>query len=169
VQPSSPECKLPLARLDWSPVSRATLVALDRWVAANMAPPDSKLMPLEPTTDADVLAAPRHLPKAVVERPKRDADGNALGGVRLPDIEAPLGVHAAQQEPKSFGCSLLGAFLPFSEARIAERYKNRDDYVNQIRVAARNLQAERLLLPEDAAVIVAAAAATPWPPSDKKK
>ena len=77
------------------------------------------------------------LPKAVIERPKRDADGNVLGGVRLPDMEAPLGVHAAQQEPKSFSCSLLGAFLPFTEARIAELYKNRDDYVNRIRVAAR--------------------------------
>ena len=169
VQPSSSECTLPLARLDWTPISRATLVALDRWVAANVAPPDSKLMPLEPTTDADVLAAPRHLPKAVIARPKRDADGNVLGGVRLPDMEAPLGVHAAQQEPKSFGCSLMGAFLPFSEARIAERYKNRDDYVNQIRAAARKLEAERLLLPEDAAVIVNAAAAMPWPPSGKKK
>ena len=169
VQPSSSKCTLPLARLDWTPVSRATLVALDRWVASNVQPPDSKLMPLEPATDADVLAAPKHLPKAVIERPRRDADGNVLGGVRLPDIEAPLGVHAAQQEPKSFGCALLGAFLPFSEARIAERYKNRDDYVNQIRTAARKLEAERLLLPEDAAVIVNEAAAMPWPPSVKKK
>jgi hypothetical protein len=105
----------------------------------------------------------------VVERPKRDADGNVLGGVRLPDMAAPLGVHAAQQEPKSFGCSLAGAFLPFSEARIAELYKNRDDYVNKIRVAARKLEAEKLLLPEDAAVIVAAAAAMHWPPAEKKK
>ena len=126
-------------------------------------------MPLEPTTDADVLAAPRHLPKAVIERPKRDADGNVLGGVRLPDIEAPLGIHAAQQEPKSFGCALAGAFLPFSEARIVERYKNRDDYVNQIHTAARKLEAERLLLPEDAAVIVNQAASSPWPPAAKKQ
>ena len=37
VQPSSPKCTLPLARLDWTPVSRATLVALDRWVATNVA------------------------------------------------------------------------------------------------------------------------------------
>jgi hypothetical protein len=169
VLPRSSECTLPLARLDWSPVSRATLVALNHWVGANVAPPDSQLMPLEPATDADVLAAPKYLPKAVVERPKRDADGNVLGGVRLPDMAAPLGVHAAQQEPKSFGCSLAGAFLPFAEARIAELYKNRDDYVNQIRVAARKLEAEKLLLPEDAAVIVAAAAAMHWPPAEKKK
>jgi hypothetical protein len=82
--------------------------------------------------------------------------------VRLPDMEAPLGVHAAQQEPKSFSCALAGAFLPFSQAQIAARYKDRDDYVNRIRIAARALQKEGLLLPQDAAVIIAAAAAHPW-------
>jgi hypothetical protein len=144
-------------------------VALNAAGGGQRGSADSQLMPLEPATDADVLAAPKYLPKAVIERPKRDADGNVMGGVRLPDMAAPLGVNAAQQEPKSFGCSLAGAFLPFSEARIAELYKNHDDYVNQIRVAARKLEAERLLLPEDAAVIVADAASMPWPPAGKKK
>jgi len=155
------DCKLPRERLDWSPVSRATLLHLDKWVSADVAPPANRLMPLEPATgDPDVLAAPNTLPKAVIERPKRDADGNVLGGVRLPDVAVPLGVHAAQQDPKSFACSLAGAFLPFDEAKIAARYKNRDDYVNRIRNAARTLETEGFLLPDDAAVIVAAAAAT---------
>jgi Alpha/beta hydrolase domain len=155
------DCKLPRERLDWSPVSRATLLHLDRWVAANTAPPANRLMPLEPATgDPDVLAAPKHLPNAVIERPRRDADGNVLGGVRLPDVAVPLGVHAAQQDPKSFGCSLAGAFLPFSDSKLAERYKNRDDYVNRVRIAARSLEADGFLLPDDAAVIIAAAAAT---------
>ncbi len=135
-----PNCKLPPAHLDWAPVSRATLVALDRWVATNATPPDNKLMPLEPTTDADVLASPKHLAKAVMQRPKRDGDGNVMGGVRLPDMEAPLGVHAAQQEPKSFGCSLAGAYIAFAPDRIAALYKSRDDYVQKIRTAARALQ-----------------------------
>lgn len=170
----APNCTLPLARLDWTPVSRATLVALDNWVGHNAPPPDSRLMPLEPTQDVDVLKAPAHLPKAVVQRPKRDADGNVLGGVRLPDEEVPLGINAAQQEPKSFSCALAGAFLPFAKTKeerddakdnrpsIAERYKNRDDYVNRIRAAARTLESQGLLLPDDAAVIIAAAAAHAW-------
>src|SRR5476651_1147933 len=170
----APNCTLPLARLDWVPVSRATLLALDAWVASNTQPPANRLMPLEPSLDADVLKAPAHLAKAVIERPKRDADGNALGGVRLPEQEVPLGTNAAQQEPKSFSCMLLGAYLPFTETKeerdaakdarlsIAERYKSRDDYVNRIRVAARTLEADGFLLPEDAAVIIAAAAARPW-------
>jgi Alpha/beta hydrolase domain len=113
--------------------------------------------------DADVLGAPKHLVGAVIQRPKRDADGNVLGGVRLPDVAVPLGVHAAQQEPKSFSCALAGAFLPFPQAKIVERYKDRDDYVNRIRQAARALQAEGFLLAEDAAVIINAAAAMRWP------
>jgi hypothetical protein len=168
VQPSLPNCKLPPAHLDWAPVSRATLVALDQWVGTNAMPPANRLMPLEATTDADVLASPKHLAKAAMQRPKRDADGNVIGGVRLPEMEAPLGVHAAQQEPKSFGCSLAGAYLAFAPERIAALYKSRDDYVQKIRTAARALQAERLLLPEDAAVIVDAAASIPWPPAEKK-
>ena len=162
VLPSAPDCTLPLARLDWAPVSRATLVTLDRWVGRNKEPPASKLMPLEPTADADVLPAPKYLPAAVVQRPKRDSDGNVMGGVRLPDMEVPLGVHAAQQEPKSFSCALAGAFLPFTQAQIAAHYKDRDDYVNKIRVAAQTLQKEGFLLRDDAAVIIAAAAAHPW-------
>jgi Alpha/beta hydrolase domain len=164
VLPRAPDCTLPLAKLDWTPVSRATLLALDRWVGQNTAPPGSKLMPLEPALgDADVLGAPKHLVGAVIQRPKRDADGNVLGGVRLPDVAVPLGVHAAQQEPKSFSCALAGAFLPFPQAKIVERYKDRDDYVNRIRQAARALQAEGFLLAEDAAVIINAAAAMRWP------
>lgn len=155
------DCKLPRERLDWSPVSRATLLHLDRWVATNTQPPASHLMPLEPATgNPDVLGTPKHLANAVVERPKRDPDGNVLGGVRLPDVVVPLGVHAAQQDPPSFSCALAGAFLPFDDAKIAERYKGRDDYVNRIRVAARSLEADGFLLPDDAAVIIAAAAAT---------
>jgi hypothetical protein len=138
-------------------------------------------MPLEPATDdKEVLAAPAHLPKAVVERPRRDADGNVMGGVRLPDVAVPLGVHAAQQDPPSFSCALAGAFLPFAanrEAReaakdprpsIAERYAGREDYVNRIRIAARALEADGFLLPDDAAVIIAAAAAKQWETAAKK-
>jgi hypothetical protein len=167
------DCKLPRERLDWSPVSRATLLHLNRWVSENKAPPPNRLMPLESAQgDSEVLEAPHYLENAVVQRPKRDKDGNVLGGVRLPDIAVPLGTHAAQQDPKSFACALAGAFLPFADTReerdakyderlsIAERYHDRDDYVDRIHQAALALQAEGFLLPDDTAVIIAAAAAT---------
>ena len=81
----------------------------------------------------------------------------------MPDVAVPQAVHAAQQELKSFSCALAGAFLPFPQAKIVERYKDRDDYVNRIRLAARALQAEGFLLTGDAAVIINAATTMRWP------
>ena len=105
-------CTLPPNPLDWAPVARATLQRLDRWVARNQAPPATRLMPLRPAKDdPTVLQAPKALPEAVVQVPQRDADGNPVGGVRLPDIAVPLGVSELQNEPlTSFTCSLVGAY-----------------------------------------------------------
>lgn len=167
-------CELPPARLDWSPVSRATLLHLDDRVANGTEPPKTRLMPLEPAnSDPTVLRAPKHLPKAVIEIPKRDEDGNAVGGVRLPDMQAPLGVNARQNPPLSFLCALAGAYVAFPLSRedadrahdphrpVLERYKTRNDYVNQIRIAARDLERDGFLLPDDAAIIIQSAAESP--------
>jgi hypothetical protein len=171
--PDSRGCKLAPANLDWTPVSRATFLALNAWVASNAQPPASRLMALEPATgDANVLRAPAHLPKAVIQRPQTDAGGNSLGGVRLPDLAVPLGTHAVQNQPLSRACMLLGGYIPFAKTKaardavndsrpsLAELYRNRDDYVNRIRVAARELEQAGFLLPEDGAIIIQAAASS---------
>jgi len=168
------DCELPPARLDWSPIARATLLHLDDWVANDTEPPASRLMPLEPAQgDPRVLRAPAHLPKAVIQIPKRDADGNALGGVRLPDMQAPLGANAQQNPPLSFLCSLAAAYVAFPRAQadadkahdprrpVLERYPTRNDYLNRIRVAARELGRDGFLLPEDQATIIQSAAESP--------
>jgi hypothetical protein len=61
---------------------------------------------------------------------------------------------------------LLGSFIPFAKTKaerrqtgdprlsIEERYRNRDDYVQQISRAARILVEDRYLLPEDAERII---------------
>jgi Alpha/beta hydrolase domain len=170
---SKADCELPPARLDWSPVSRATLLHLDDWVTKGAEPPANRLMPLEPNSDPTVLRAPAHLPKAVIEIPKRDADGNAIGGVRLPDMQAPLGVNARQNPPLSFLCGLAAAYVAFPRTQadadaahdthrpVLERYKTRNEYVNLIRIAARDLERDGFLLPDDAAIIIQAAAENP--------
>lgn len=158
----APSCEQEPERLDWAPVSRATLLRLDDWVVSNQEPPPTRLMPLQPSGDDPlVLRAPKGLPDAVIQVPKRDADGNVVGGVRLPDIAVPLGVHGLQNTPRSFTCSLVGAYHPFSAEKLNELYKNQDDYLNRVRIAARQAEAEGFLLPGDAAVIINAAAAKP--------
>jgi len=169
----SKACEDELGQLDWSPAVRAQLVALDDWVRTRADPPASRLMPLGPQRgDPRVLDVPKFLPGAVVLVPQVDQDGNSLGGVRLPDLEVPLGQHGDLNTPMTNGtCRLGGSYRPF--ARTAADRKARNDaklsleerypgglneYTSRIRTAARNLVADRLLLPEDAAVIENAAA-----------
>ena len=173
IVPKAPDCNLPPGQLDWTPVSRAALLRLDAWVALNAEPPANQLMPLEPAgTEPPALRAPAHLPAALIQVPKRDADGNAIGGVRLPDLAVPLGTHGGQNRPQIRSCNLVGSYVTFAPTKaqrdatgdarlsIAERYRNRNDYVNRIRIAALDLIEKGLLLPDDAAVIVQAAAAS---------
>jgi hypothetical protein len=174
VAKAPPECTLAPGRLDWTPLNRATLLMLDAWIANGTEPPPTRLMPLEPApADPPALRAPSYMPQAIVQVPKRDADGNSIGGVRLPDIEVPLATYRGQNAPTARGCMLIGATIPFAVAKtereskgdarlsVAERYRNRDDYVNRIRVASRDLVHAGFLLPEDAAIIIQAAAANP--------
>jgi hypothetical protein len=109
----------------------------------------------------------------MIQVPKRDDDGNSIGGVRLPDMQVPLGVHAKQNPPLSYQCSLAAAYVAFPRTQadadatrdehrpISARYKTRNDYVNLIRAAARDLERDGFLLPDDAAIIIHSAAENP--------
>jgi hypothetical protein len=173
IVPNAPACAFPPGRVDWAPLSRALLLRLDAWVGLNAEPPASVLMQLEPASEEPpALRAPAKLSSAVIQVPKRDADGNAIGGVRLPDMAAPIGTNGGQNQPQTFTCMLVGSFSAFAATKaqrertgdprpsIEERYRNRDDYVNRVRVAAQDLTAHGLLLPDDAAVIIASAASS---------
>ncbi len=159
----APGCEKQRDTLDWSPVMRATLANLDAWVGHNQPPPPTVLMPLEPRPEEPaVLQAPKHLPGAVVQVPKQADDGNFLGGVRLPDVAAPLGVYGQQNLPLSDrSCNLSGSFVAFTPEQVHARYKDHAAYLEQIRAATRALLRQRLLLPVDAAVIIDAAASVP--------
>ncbi|HWZ41078.1 MAG TPA: alpha/beta hydrolase domain-containing protein [Bradyrhizobium sp.] len=171
--PKAPACTLTPGRLDWAPLSRALLLHLDAWVGRGTKPPASELMPLEPASgEPPALRAPTRLSAAVIQVPKRDQDGNALGGVRLPDLAVPTGTNGGQNQPQTFTCMLVGSFSPFAATKaerehsgdarpsIEERYQGRDNYVNRIRIAAQDLVARGFMLPEDAAVIIQEAASS---------
>jgi hypothetical protein len=167
----NPECGEGPGQIDWAPAVRAQLVMLDEWVRGK-APPPSRLFALEArATDAEVFQAPRYLTGAVVMVPKRDRDGNAMSGVVLPDIAVPIASHGYMNTPLTVdACRQAGTYRPFAKTA-AERQTGDErtaldarypgginEYVTKIRVATRALVADRLLLEEDAAVIVNAAA-----------
>jgi len=98
----------------------------------------------------------------------RDANGNVLGGVRLPSITAPTAtyVSTASVEPTlppalaGFGalvCRLSGAVEPFDEATLDDLYRSHGIYVKAVVSGARALKRQGLLLQQDAIKIKKAA------------
>lgn len=114
--------------------------------------------------------------------PATDADGNPIGGIRLPRLSVPLGTNqafnprsdtaGASNYLKAFECS----FWPFALTRderlnhrdsrlsIEERYADKDDYVEKITRAAKLLVTERFLLAEDETKIIHFVRSLAWPP-----
>jgi hypothetical protein len=106
-----------------------------------------------------------------------DADGNERAGIRLPDIAVPLATHTGwnPRDDATGGlgetAGLSGSSLPFAvtaaerertqdtRLSVEERYRDRDDYLARVRLAAEALAADRFLLEQDIDVAVANAAA----------
>jgi hypothetical protein len=99
--------------------------------------------------------------------PASDADGNDKGGVRLVELQAPLGTHTgwnlrAPDTGFAWATSRFdGSFVPFARTEaersaagdprpsLEVRYATRDAYVAAVRDAAARQVAAGLLLPED--------------------
>jgi hypothetical protein len=80
---------------------------------------------------------------------RRDELGNAIGGIRLPELVVPTAEHRGM----SFGTGrapLFGASRPFSPERLTEMYPTRKDFVERWRRAVDALVDSGALLGEDA-------------------
>ncbi|MFL6540087.1 MAG: alpha/beta hydrolase domain-containing protein [Chthoniobacterales bacterium] len=100
--------------------------------------------------------------------PQVDRDGNDLGGVRLPQLEVPLATYTgwnlrdAKTGMPNERVSFIGSWLPLpktkvdgdSRVSIAERYADRDDYLQKFSAAANKLADERFVLREDLEALV---------------
>jgi hypothetical protein len=149
--------------VDGFPVFRAALTNLQLWLRGT-DPPPSVYLRLQEGPAADLLGQP--LKEAV-----RDADGNALGGVRLPHMPtglddgktagAPLGTYKGLDldfKDTNLFFLISGSFAPFSEDRLRALYPNHDAYVSAVSLAAKDLVAKRYILQEDADAYIEAAA-----------
>lgn len=112
---------------------------------------------------------PKHGDDYETRVPTPDADGNDRGGVRLVELQAPLGTHTgwnlrAPETGFAWATSRFdGSFVPFARTeaeRIAAgdprpslemRYPTREDYAAAVRAAADRQIAAGLLLAEDLA------------------
>jgi hypothetical protein len=87
-----------------------------------------------------------------------DADGNALGGLRLPEIQAPI----AKYTGVLWG-DCAEAHVPFSPERLAQLYPTHDAYVAKFAAAARDVARRGFLRWDDALELISRAEDRPVP------
>jgi hypothetical protein len=197
-----PVMQLPGNPLGYGAFMRSLLVALTEWIEHGTRPPDSRFPSRAAGTLVPLAAARAAFPSLprvrfptvlnelrlrdhTVEPPAEgaaypvfvqstDADGNALGGIRHPLLDAPVATHAGWSlRAAGFGegdlFTVQGSMVPFAadetERRrngdprpsLAARYGSREAWAARLAEAAQRLVAERLLLAEDAERLDAAA------------
>jgi parallel beta-helix repeat protein len=89
----------------------------------------------------------------------RDADSNALGGIRLAPIAHPVASY------RSTDCALGGTTVPFTEPQLLLRYPTHADYACQMRAATYQNVKDGFLLEDDAPSLLSRvdAAVNRWP------
>ena len=97
---------------------------------------------------------------------QRDALGNALGGLRLPQVDVPLASYRGRSTPRNTDaraqgvCALTGAMQPLGAGALKSQYRTRAEFIRRFGAAVDEAATARRLTPEDAAAIKAAAART---------
>jgi hypothetical protein len=183
--------------LDYDWAQRGLMVALDAWVREGKEPPPSR----HPTFADGTMVLhhqlkfpavpgvqwPTNVPGGYrwdVDTPlsampfllsQVDADGNEIGGIRLPEQAVPLGTmtgwlfrSARIGAPHTLMVN-SGGYIPFAATRaerekardprlsIEERYAGRADYLGKVTEVAKRLAAERYVLERDLPAIIDAA------------
>jgi hypothetical protein len=199
---TKPVMQLPGNRLGYGAFMRALLVALFEWVEHGVVPPESRFpsradgtlvtlaeacarFPALPEVNFPQVLNELRLRDHSAEPPiesiaypvfvqATDAEGNALGGIRHPMVDAPLATHTgwslrASGYAEGDLFTIQGSMVPFAltEAErqragdrrpsVEARYASRDVWVARLAAATGRLVADRLLLPEDGDRLLAAA------------
>lgn len=130
-----PPCNLPLAEIGLETTVRAALDHMNTWVRDGVAPP------------ASLWIETQGLRNVV-----RDTFGNALGGVRLPQLEVPFANYFALNQGIP-PCVFAGAQFVFDDATLESLYRNHGKYVSQFAHAANALEQQGYMLPADAEAV----------------
>ncbi|MDQ1385307.1 MAG: hypothetical protein QOG65_2686, partial [Actinomycetota bacterium] len=126
-------------------VIAAALAQLDKWIRRGTPPPSAPRMEISLVGDRIVI--------------RRDALGNAIGGVRTAANDVPVAaLSGAAGDGSSVLCGLFGSTKPFDAATLARLYPNRASYLAKVDRATDKAIASGYVLPADRAAIVAEAA-----------
>ena len=108
----------------------AAIYWLNRWVVTGAPPPRVSLL------------ATSHASPVVY---KLDANGNARGGVRTPQVDVPIAVLGSQGNSGGF-CFLFGSTVPYNSAQLAGLYQTHGQFVSAWARAIHRDQAEGFIL-----------------------
>lgn len=136
--------------LNIDPFVNAALENIHDWAANGRPAPSAARHWIEYDIETDAKGVAKY-------SPRRDLNGNVLGGLRSPQIAVPLYRYYATHDDGGF--ALAGTMAPLDKERLQNLYPNgRDDYLRRFEAATDSLVEERYLLIDDATHIKAWAA-----------
>lgn len=134
------------SRVMWEPTSDAALQHLVPWMMRGTVPPSIAPLEVEAGDGLSVV---------------RDEYGNAIGGVRLPEVEVPTATYTAAIVALNATMGLRGTTEPFSAERLRELYPTREDYVAKVTEAAHAAEAAGVIDHYQVAAYIAQAHSQP--------
>ena len=138
-------CTMPVNSGGTHWVLDAALHWLNRWVAKGTPPPEAP--PLATTHASPVVF-------------DRDANGNAIGGARSPQVDAPVAALTGLSSGGPGFCFLFGTTAPFSATQLTGLYKTHGQFVSAWARAIRRDHQDGFILPADAVELLHSAAAS---------
>jgi hypothetical protein len=144
------ECQKPINTGGAHWLLDAAIYSLNQWVTRGTPPPVGQ--PLQIASTSPFAYA-------------TDGNGNTLGGVRSPQVDAPiatLGTNNAAApgnvSPISQFCFLFGSTVPFTPTQLSALYKNHGQFVVAWSNATTNLMKQGFILKGDARELIRSAA-----------
>jgi Alpha/beta hydrolase domain len=115
------DCGTPINNGPMHVVVKAALHSLGEWVRTGKLPPKAPRLEVTAGDQPEI---------------RRNADGIAQGGIRMPTVEVPVEVLSGIPGPNpDLLCILLGSTTPLPAERLAELYPSRDTYRQRYQAA----------------------------------
>jgi hypothetical protein len=139
-------CNQPINSAPQHFVLDAAFAALNKWVTKGTLPPQAPRM--------DVVAGP---PVALA----RDANGNARGGIRTPEVDVPIAAFSGMGNAGVFSfCIAFGTTAPFDAATLSALYPTHSAYTKAFNTAANSAKKAGFILAPDATLMKKSAKAS---------
>jgi len=142
------ECPIPINSGPQHWVLKAAIAALHGWVRDGVAPPSAPRLEVAAGSPVSLV---------------RDAMGNAVGGIRTPQVDAPIATLSGDGQAGSLLCILFGTTVPFDAETLLALYPDHAAYVAAFNAATDAAVAAGHILPPDAELMKTAAAAAEIP------